>query len=634
MDDQSKRTATTVVHRVRPGQPATPNRPAGAEVLRNSDLQLQRKLLAAVSESKKKPIAIKLVLATIREVLAPAFVVYLDRDDAQLISVSSDSDLLERLPPGASNKLLQWANKTCQSGSVEINQLSGANQWNVATVPVVLRGRPPEVLCAIFQKDAVDDNRVVGTLQLGSSHLTLWHSLRDEQRARSESKNTSALLELLGELDNSESVAAACYILVNDLREYLGCGRIAIGLSRSGKVDCKLAAVSGLSDFDKRSEYTEQLEAVLNEVILRDKITVLSTKSSDLSEGTLAHQNLLAGKNAKTLVSAPLYSNSREVVGAWLFLDDKPEFELTETLHFVRASQAVVGSRLAMLRRAHVHPLLRPLRTVTQASKSRKLVGGLVAVLLFIGTMLVPMDYRIGCDCQLEPVSRRFVAAPYDGTLEESLVEAGEIVTAGQILARMDARELRWEMSGHQADYNSEKKKRDAASARDEVALAQQSDLEMQRLSLKMQLLRHRLENLEIKSPVDGVVIDGDLKKAEGVPLTIGQTMFEIGPLDEMIVEIAVPESDILHVAQGMQVEVRLDADQSLLKTGSIVRLTPRSETSENKNVFIAEVALDNIDGSLRPGMKGSAKVIGEPHSLGWNLFHKAWESFAMMVGC
>ena len=120
----------------------------------------------------------------------------------------------------------------------------------------------------------------------------------------------------MGELDNSENLAAACYILVNDLREYLGCGRIAIGLFRSGKVDCKLAAVSGLSDFDKRSEYAEQLEAVLNEAVLRDKITVVSTENNDPSEGTLAHQNLLASKNAKTLVTAPLYSKSSEVVGA------------------------------------------------------------------------------------------------------------------------------------------------------------------------------------------------------------------------------------------------------------------------------------------------------------------------------
>ena len=171
-------------------------------------------------------------------------------------------------------------------------------------------------------------------------------------------------------------------------------------------------------------------------------------------------------------------------------------------------------------------------------------------------------------------------------------MEAGDVVSTGQILARMDARELRWEMSGYQADYESEKKKRDAASARDEVSLAQQSDLEMQRLSLKMQLLRHRLQNLEVKSPVDGVVIAGDLKKAEGVPLAIGQTLFEIAPLDQMIVEVAVPESDILYVATGMPVEVRLDADQSELKTGAIKRITPRSETRGNENVFIAEVAL------------------------------------------
>ena len=53
----------------------------------------------------------------------------------------------------------------------------------------------------------------------------------------------------------------------------------------------------------------------------------------------------------------------------------------------------------------------------------------------------------------------------------------------------------------------------------------------------------------------DGIVITGDLRKTEGTPLKIGQTMFEIGPLDEMIVEVAVPERDVLHVEPGMDVQ-------------------------------------------------------------------------------
>ena len=266
-------------------------------------------------------------------------------------------------------------------------------------------------------------------------------------------------------------------------------------------------------------------------------------------------------------------------------------------------------------------------------ARTRKFAIGLVAAALIAATLAIPMNYKVRCDCQLEPVSRRFVAAPYEGTLRESLVEAGQIVSAGQVLARMDARELRWELSGLEADYESEKKKRDAAAARDEVATAQQSNLQMQRLDVQMQLIQHRLENLDVKSPIDGVVIAGDLKKSEGTPLSIGQAMFEIGPLEEMIVEVAIPERDIMYVNDGMTVEIRLDAAPGESINGPIVRIAPRSEIRDNENVYIADVELSDRESILRPGMKGTAKVISDPHPLGWNLLHKPWESLAMLIG-
>ena len=436
----------------------------------------------------------------------------------------------------------------------------------------------------------------------------------------------------------------ASYILVNELQTYLGCDQVALGMThgKETQLDCRLTAVSGVSEFDKRSQYTEQIESVMNEAVLRDQITTVSEDQKQSPDGTLAHDDLRRASRSGVLISAPLYNSENQAVGVLLVSFKDTQAESTEAKNdqsasnataFLQTSQVALGSRLARLQADHVHPLARPFCAMARVARSHKFIAGFVVLALCAGILCQPMDYRIGCDCQLEPVSRRFVAAPYDGTLEESLAKAGEVVSVGQILARMDARELRWELSGYQADFESEKKKRDAAYARDEVALAQQSDLEMQRLNLKMQLLHHRLDNLEIKSPVEGVVIAGDLKKAEGVPLTIGQTLFEIGPLDKMTVEVAVPESDILYVREGMRVEVRLDADQSQLKTGKVVRLTPRSETRDHQNIYIAEVELDHPDSTLRPGMKGTAKIISEPHSIGWNLFHKAYEKFAMLAG-
>ncbi|NND99606.1 MAG: HlyD family efflux transporter periplasmic adaptor subunit [Pirellulaceae bacterium] len=598
-----------------------------------SDPQLQAKLLDAVSGKADKASALAEVIRVICDQHSSVSVLYLERTGANALTAAAGEDTLQRLPLDAREKIGQWAGETCQSGSALVHELSGANQWIVVTVPVVLRGRAPEVICAAAPKNSLPQEQLVSVLQLAASNLTLWEVIGDARRERVASQQTAALLELLSQLDDTEDWTTACCVLVNELSDYLGCDQVALAMTKTDQVHCKLAAVSGLSDFDKRSAFTAQIEAVMNEAILRDSVTVISDQQDRQDEGTLAHRDFQRGSRSHTLISTPIYGNDGQPVGAWLLLDNRPDWALDDAIAFVRASQNVVGSRLEKLQRTYANPLLRRLRAFAKIFKSRKVIGSIAACIFFAAVMMIPMNYRISCDCQLEPVSRRFVAAPYDGTLQESLVEAGEVVSSGQTLARMDARELRWEMSGYQADYESERKKRDAASARDEVAMAQQSDLEMQRLSVQIQLIQHRLDNLEIKSPVDGVVIVGDLKKAEGVPLTIGQTMFEIGPLDEMIVEVAVPESEILYVKEGMEVGIRLDADQSDKKTGSIIRIAPRSETRDNQSVYIAEVAMDNADGTLRPGMKGSAKVIGDPNPLGWNLFHKAWESFAMMVG-
>ena len=139
-------------------------------------------------------------------------------------------------------------------------------------------------------------------------------------------------------------------------------------------------------------------------------------------------------------------------------------------------------------------------------------------------------------------------------------------------------------------------------------------------------MLDHRAENLEIKSPVDGIVVSGDLERAEGAPLTIGQTLFEIAPLEKMIVEVAVPDDEVSQVDEGQAIVVRLDAYPGDRWQAVVTKVQPRSEIREQDNVFVAEAALDNTDGRLRPGMRGRAKIVTPRRPLGWILFHKSWE--------
>jgi multidrug resistance efflux pump len=215
---------------------------------------------------------------------------------------------------------------------------------------------------------------------------------------------------------------------------------------------------------------------------------------------------------------------------------------------------------LAAAARTDERPWLRTLNKflAEKIVRRRRLLVPLLAITAL--AMFLPIRYRVPCECQLQPVARRVISAPFAGTLELSLVKPGDVVRRGDTLGRMDGREIRWDLAGLIADQRRAAKNRDVNMADNKVAVAQMDALEMQRLDVKRRLLADRAAHLDIKSPIDGVVISGDLKRAEGAPVAIGQTLYEIAPLDRMVAEVAIPDDEISRVRLAQSVTINLDA--------------------------------------------------------------------------
>ncbi|MCA9072886.1 MAG: efflux RND transporter periplasmic adaptor subunit, partial [Planctomycetaceae bacterium] len=300
---------------------------------------------------------------------------------------------------------------------------------------------------------------------------------------------------------------------------------------------------------------------------------------------------------------------------------------------FLKAAAQPLASTLSLAKKSQPSWVGRCASQIAEGIRSRKFIAALVGLAMVACLLLIPMPYRIACECELEPVTRRFVAAPFDGKLERTEVEPGDLVNEGQLLAVMDGREIRWELAGLQAEQSQAGKERDGHMAKHDFGAAQVAKLEMERLKVREQLLSKRSEKLDIRSPIDGLVVMGDLKKSEGVPLRVGERLFEIAPLEQMVVEVAIPESDIAWAKDDQTVEIVLDAYPETTWTGALARIHPRSEIREDKHVFIGEVVLDNPDAVLRPGMRGRAKITGPSKSLGWNWFHKPWYELRYWLG-
>ena len=266
-------------------------------------------------------------------------------------------------------------------------------------------------------------------------------------------------------------------------------------------------------------------------------------------------------------------------------------------------------ARLQKLQRAWK----RPLRWV--------LLAGLALGLL----MLVPLPYHPKRECRIEPGIRRYIASPIEGRLQSVAVRPGEEVRTGQLLAKLDDMPLVRELAAAEAELQTHHKRRDVALATRAGGDLRIAQLEMQQIQLKIDALKDQLQRLEITSPCDGVLVQGDWFGNDGMPVSFGQNLFEIAPLDKMVAEIHLLAEDLPWVAVGSQAVMRTDTSLHRAWTGTIDRIEPRAEVVDEEAVFIGEMEIENQEHLFRPGMKARVAVDTGMKSIGWILFRKPY---------
>ncbi len=253
--------------RVQPG--GTANR--AIEV--TSSGMLQQNLLKAISANPTRSEALTAVLRVMTESSTPVGLLYFGRNDEGELEAEA-----ELSPAGTGNvqvayqkSLKSLCDAVCEKGSYQVGRLDAKGRLIAVAAPIMLRGQAPEAISAIFAGGNID--QAVGVMQVVAAHVTLWQILQVTKAAEFESRSTAALLELLGKCDSSRNLQQASITLVNELKDYLECDQVALGLCGISGKSTHLQAVSGMSQFDKRSEFASAMEAALDEAILRDELT-------------------------------------------------------------------------------------------------------------------------------------------------------------------------------------------------------------------------------------------------------------------------------------------------------------------------------------------------------------------------
>lgn len=467
-------------------------------------------------------------------------------------------------------------------------------------------------------------------LQLVATEITRWYEQDAARRLDWEADATSAIAELMGEIAGCDEPRQAVVLAANRLGRFLGASSVAIGLCRhQGSKRTRIVAISGATEVDKTSDFARQLESTLNETLVRNSVTVLPGAKDNLRHMKLAHRKLVESQQNSNLVSAPLTTSNGDTLGAWLCLlpnnDRQPR-----AIQFAKTASRFLADALDASSRAAAGPFarLKQRSAIWARGKSAKLSGLVIFIVAVI--LAIPIPHQIDCSCTVKPMIRRFAVAPHDGILLMSYVKPGDTVSAGQVVARMDDRELNLQHAELYAQRKSAVKKRDVNHSARDAAATKISEFEIEQLDAKIRLVEFKIENLEIRSEVDGVVLRGDLENALGAPIRRGDVLAEISSLDRLRLELDIPEADLAYIKVGQSISVNLEGNPRGLALQQIESVHPISEIRNQENVFVAKASLANADQALRPGMQGRAKVLEGKRSIGWILFHRPFHKLRM----
>ena len=227
----------------------------------------------------------------------------------------------------------------------------------------------------------------------------------------------------------------------------------------------------------------------------------------------------------------------------------------------------------------------------------------------------------------LEAVWSTEVSTKADGRIDKLFVEEGDRVTAGMVLARLDMNELAAQVMQaegqvlqakatlEQNELNFQRMdalyKQNAVSAHTLDSARTQRDLALGGVRAaqgNLILLKTRLDNANILSPLNGVVIRRHVQA--GAFSKAGAAIFTVADVSTLLAKAVVGEAQIAELTLGKSVNVKVDALKGQDFKGRVTRLSPAA--SVPTRTFTAEVSIPNPGEQIKVGMFANADIVGQ----------------------
>ena len=242
------------------------------------------------------------------------------------------------------------------------------------------------------------------------------------------------------------------------------------------------------------------------------------------------------------------------------------------------------------------------------------------------------ISFAVNAAGDIGPADQVSVRPEINGRIEELPVDIGDKVNKGDLLCRLDDRDLQIELKQRSAEIEGAKLqliKAERIHERLKQLLAgnlvsqeeydngktdyQLATNAIDRAMQALRLVEDRLRKTRIVAPFDCTVLTR--------PVSLGQTLsgaagfnsgteiMTIANLNEMIVNAHINQADVVRLQQGREVEVQAESVAGLKMKGLVERIAPQAVIKNGIKGFSVRIAIKSIDPRVRPGMSAILNI-------------------------
>lgn len=244
------------------------------------------------------------------------------------------------------------------------------------------------------------------------------------------------------------------------------------------------------------------------------------------------------------------------------------------------------------------------------------------------------------------PADQVSVRSEVPGRILELPVDIGDQVKKGELLCRLDDRDLQTERQQRQAEIagtrlqiesarlNLEKAQRDFERnrklfedltiskeafenfktdferAENQVQLASNS---LDRAEKALDLVEYRLTKTRLEAPFDCTVLIRPVSLGQTVSgaagFNSGTEIMTIANLNDMIVNAHVNQADVIRLTPNQAVDISVESLPGLRLRGSIERIAPQATIRNGIKGFTTRIQIEEMDSRVRPGMTATLSI-------------------------